>query len=356
VVARLGGDSFALLAPFMGGDKLHGFAQALVQWLAFPYQLADAHQAIIAASAGATNSSISGRNAEMLLSHADMALSAAKQRSGAGVALFTPDMDDRLKERQSMDAALRQAIVRREFHLAYQPQIDLVSGEMIGAEALARWTHPTLGPIPPDRFIPAAEETGLIVELGRWALETACIEAMKWPEAIRIAVNVSPVQFELSDPVADVRAALEKSRLAPERLELEITEGVFVRDFETVTKKLGAIRALGVGIALDDFGTGYSSLSYLGQLPIDKIKIDQSFVRRLPGDSEAAAIIQAVVTLAASLKKRVIAEGVETADQAWMLQMIGCTFGQGYHFGRPLEPGVFAARLAETDGRVAVTA
>jgi diguanylate cyclase (GGDEF)-like protein len=356
VVARLGGDSFAVLTPHMTPDKLTGFGQAVVQWLAFPYQLADEHQAIIAASAGATNSTASGRDAEVLLSHADMALSAAKQRGRSGIALFTPEMDDRLKQRQSMDAALRQALLRREFSLAYQPQVDLATADIVGAEALARWVHPTLGPIPPDRFIPAAEETGLIVELGRWALESACAEAVKWPRPIKISVNVSPVQFDLSDMVADIRSALESSGLAPEQLELEITEGIFVRDFDAVTAKLRDIRALGVGIALDDFGTGYSSLSYLGQLPIDKIKIDQSFVRRLPGDEESAAIVRAVVTLAEALGKQIIAEGIETADQAWLLQLTGCTMGQGYHFDRPLSPAAFAARLDVVRPALAATA
>jgi EAL domain-containing protein (putative c-di-GMP-specific phosphodiesterase class I) len=179
---------------------------------------------------------------------------------------------------------------------------------------------------------------------------------VKWPRPIKISVNVSPVQFELSDMVADIRGALESSGLAPEQLELEITEGIFVRDFDAVTAKLRDIRALGVGIALDDFGTGYSSLSYLGQLPIDKIKIDQSFVRRLPGDEESAAIVRAVVTLAESLGNQIIAEGIETADQAWLLQLTGCTMGQGYHFDRPLSPAAFAARLDVVRPALAATA
>ena len=344
-VARLGGDSFALLVPDMPDDKLRGFCETVAQWLAFPYQLADRHQAIIAASAGATTSAVSGRDAELLLSHADMALSVAKLGSGKGVALFTPDMDARLKSRQEMDAALRLALVQREFHLFYQPQVELAAGELAGAEALARWTHPTLGPISPAQFIPAAEETGLIVELGRWALNAACTEAANWPAELKIAVNVSPVQFELSNLVTDIKDALARTGLDPWRLEIEITEGIFVKDFEATTAKLRAIRQLGVGIAIDDFGTGYSSLSYLGQLPVDKIKIDQSFVRRLPADTEAAAIIRAVIGLGESLGKRIIAEGIETADQAWMLQMMGCRLGQGYHFGRPMSAADFAERL-----------
>ena len=348
-VARLGGDSFALLVPDTPDDKLRGFCETVAQWLAFPYQLADKHQAIIAASAGATTSALSGRDAELLLSHADMALSAAKIRSGNGVALFTPDMDERLKSRQEMDAALRHALVQREFHLFYQPQIELATGELAGAEALARWTHPTLGPISPAQFIPAAEETGLIVELGRWALNAACAEAANWPAELKIAVNVSPVQFELSNLVGDIKDALARTGLDAWRLEVEITEGIFVKDFEATTAKLREIRQLGVGIALDDFGTGYSSLSYLGQLPVDKLKIDQSFTKRLPADTEAAAIIRAVIGLGESLGKRIIAEGIETADQAWMLQMMGCRLGQGYHFGRPMSAADFAERLAGSD-------
>ena len=335
-VARLGGDSFALLLPGMTAEKLAGFCATVAQWLGFPYQLADGHQATIAASAGATTTQLSGYDADVLLSHADMALSAAKLRSGSGTALFTPEMDDRLKDRQAMDAALREALVRHEFSIAYQPQIDMTTGALVGAEALARWAHPILGPISPTRFVPAAEETGLIVELGRWALNTACAEAVRWPAHLKISVNVSPVQFQLSDILADVRGALAKTGLPAERLELEITEGIFVHDFEAVALRLEELRQLGVSVALDDFGTGYSSLSYLGRLPIDKIKIDQSFVKRLPADTEAAAIINAVVTLAQSLGKTTIAEGIETADQAWMLQMIGCRLAQGFHFGRPM--------------------
>ena len=344
-VARLGGVSFALLVPGMTPEKLMGFAQTIVQWLAFPYELADGHRAIITANAGATTSLVSGRDAAVLLSHADMALSVAKKLPGNGVVLFEQSMDDRLKDSQAMDAALRRALAENQFTLAYQPQVSLKTGEVVGAEALARWTHPTLGPVSPAKFIPAAEETGLIVELGRWALAAACREAVSWSRPIKIAVNVSPVQFELTDIVADIAAALRQSGLAPERLEIEITEGIFVKNFEAVTQRLSDIRDLGVGVAIDDFGTGYSSLSYLGRLPIDKIKIDQSFVKRLPGDPEAAAIVRAVVALSESLGKRIIAEGIETADQAWMLEMAGCEMGQGYHFGRPVPGAEFAMSL-----------
>ncbi|HEX4296512.1 MAG TPA: EAL domain-containing protein [Devosia sp.] len=345
VVARLGADSFVVVAPATTPDRLLGYCEAITEWLAFPYELDADHQATIAASAGATLSVVSGHDPEMLLSHADMALSAAKQRTGHGAALFATEMAGRLKASRALDAALRQAVVKQEFTLLYQPQADLGSGRIVGAEALARWTHPTLGTIPPVTFIAAAEETGLIVDIGRWVLETACREAAGWPDEVRIAVNVSPVQFELSDVAADVAAALEHSGLAPERLDIEITEGVFVRNAVTVTHKLDAVRALGVGIALDDFGTGYSSLGYLGQLPIDKLKIDQSFVRRLPGDAEAVAIIKAVMALSTALGKSVVAEGIETMEQAAILRGFGCSVMQGYQFGRPMPATAIRARF-----------
>ena len=318
-VARLGSDTFALLLPFADSDRVLAFCTSAVRWLTLPYKLADNHQATIAAAAGATTTRLSGTDASTLLAHADMALSSAKLRRGNGVALFTPDMDQRLKARQAMDGALRRALAERQFSLAYQPQVDLTRGEVTGAEALARWPHPSRGSISPIEFIPAAEETGLIVELGRWALHSACADAARWPERLRIAVNVSPIQFELSNVVADVVAALDATGLDPRRLEIEITEGTFVQNAEQVSQDLDALRGLGVRVALDDFGTGYSSLSYLGRLPIDKIKIDQSFVKRLPGDAEAAAIVNAVVLLGQSLGKAILAEGIETLDQAWIL-------------------------------------
>jgi EAL domain-containing protein (putative c-di-GMP-specific phosphodiesterase class I) len=244
-------------------------------------------------------------------------------------------MDDRLKEKQDMDAALREAIEHRQLSLTFQPQVALSDERLVGVEALVRWQHPDLGIVSPARFIPVAEETGLIIEIGRWVLVEACREVVNWPEEIKLAVNVSPVQFVMSDVVRDVREALEVSGLPPHRLDIEITEGMFVSKSQAVIDTLQKLRDMGLGIALDDFGTGYSSLSYLGRLPLDKIKIDQSFVKSLPGDAEAGAIIRAVMTLSETLDKIVVAEGIESADQAWMLRMMGCQIGQGYYFGRP---------------------
>jgi EAL domain-containing protein (putative c-di-GMP-specific phosphodiesterase class I) len=244
-------------------------------------------------------------------------------------------MDQRLKARQEMDTELRQARDRGQLSITYQPQCALESGTLVGVEALVRWNHPSLGVVSPERFIPAAEENGEIVEIGRWVLQTACQEAASWPFQTRLAVNVSPVQFEFVDVVAEVKEALRQSGLPAHRLDIEITEGMFISKADFVIDALQRLRSLGVGVALDDFGTGYSSLSYLGRLPVDKVKIDQIFVSSLPGNAEAGAIIRAVLTLSETLNKVVIAEGVENADQAWMLRMMGCRIGQGYHSGRP---------------------
>ncbi|HEV7278533.1 MAG TPA: EAL domain-containing protein [Devosiaceae bacterium] len=335
-VARLGGDSFALLLRGeRGEDEMRSFFSRLLQRIAEPYQLRDGHQAIISASAGATTSSLSGHEAEVLLSHADMALSMAKSLSGNQFAVFTPEMDELLTQKQDMELALGEAIEKGQLSLVFQPQVALATGETVGVEALLRWQHPVLGVVSPARFIPAAEETGQIIEIGRWVLQAACREVASWPVPTRLAINVSPIQFELVDMVEEVRTALSLSGLPPERLDIEITEGIFIASAGPVIEALQRLRDLGVGVALDDFGTGYSSLSYLGRLPLDKIKIDQSFVRNLPHDAESGAIVRAVMTLSETLDKVVVAEGIENADQAWMLQMMGCHVGQGYHYSRP---------------------
>jgi diguanylate cyclase (GGDEF)-like protein len=346
-VARLGGDSFALARPgLMAPAELEAFCRAVLQRVTQIYVLEQGHQAMIAASAGATTSEVSGYDPEVLLSHADMALSAAKPIPGSNVALFSPEMDERLKEKQDMEVALRRAIDHDELTINYQPQMDLDTGRLVGVEALVRWHHPELGVVSPLRFVAAAEESGQIVELGRFVLRTACRDATRWPESVRLAVNVSPIQFELVDVAAEVEQALTQSGLAPSRLDLEITEGLFISRDAKLTADLERLRAMGIGIALDDFGTGYSSLSYLGRLPVDKIKIDQSFVRSLPGNQESSAIIRAVMTLSETLDKVVIAEGIENADQAWMLRILGCKIGQGYHFGRPMTPAEMMEMLA----------
>ncbi|MEO8756425.1 MAG: bifunctional diguanylate cyclase/phosphodiesterase [Devosia sp.] len=332
-VARLGGHGFAVAHPGLTPDESAEFCELIQDRLVQPYQLGP-HRAIIGADIGISHSLVSGYDPDQLLSHADMALTIARGASG-GHAAFSPEMDENLRARQELETAMQQAMERGEISLMFQPQVSLEDGKVIGAEALMRWMHPDLGAVSPERFIPVAEETGKIVELGRWILEAACREAASWPGHMRVSVNVSPIQFELVDVVVEIKEALTRSGLPAHRLDIEITEGIFMANERPVIEALQKLRQLGVGIALDDFGTGYSSLSYLGRLPVDKIKIDQSFVKRLPGDQQAGVIIRAVMMLSEALGKTVVAEGIETADQAWMLKIMGCKVGQGYHFGRP---------------------
>ena len=352
-VARLGGHGFAVAHPGLSQDESAQFCDLIEKRLVEPYQLGP-HRAIIGADIGFAHSTVSGYDPDQLLSHADMALNVSRHASTKGYAAFSPEMDESLRARQQLETEMQRAMERGEISLMFQAQASLDDGATIGVEALMRWMHPELGAVSPERFIPVAEETGKIVELGRWILEASCREVMTWPGKLRLSVNVSPVQFELVDVVAEIREILGRTGFPAERLDVEITEGIFVSNTRSTIEALQKLRNLGVGIALDDFGTGYSSLSYLGRLPVDKIKIDQSFVKRLPGDQEAGVIIRAVMMLSEALDKVVIAEGIETADQAWMLKMMGCKIGQGYHFGRPKTaaemraiqaPDAMAARL-----------
>jgi len=352
-VARLGGHEFAVAHAGLTPDEAVQYCELIQDRLVLPYQLGP-HRAIIGADAGISHSTVSGYDPDRLLSHADMALSIARVSSSRSHAVFSPEMDENLRDRQELETAMQQAMERGEISLMFQPQAALDDGRTIGVEALMRWVHPTLGAVSPERFIPVAEETGKIVELGRWILEAACREVASWPGDIRVSVNVSPIQFELVDVVEEVRDVLARTGLPAHRLDIEITEGIFMSNTRTVTASLSRLQQMGVGIALDDFGTGYSSLGYLGRLPVDKIKIDQSFVKRLPGDQQAGVIIRAVMMLSEALDKTVIAEGIETADQAWMLKMMGCRVGQGYYFGRPKSAAEMRAGLAQpTSDRLA---
>ncbi len=344
-VARLSGHAFAVAHPGLSQSEATQYCEIMQERLTAPYQLGP-HRAIVGADVGIAHSIVSGFDPDQLLSHADMALNVARTMAGKGYAAFSPEMDENLRARQELETEMQQAMERGEISLMFQPQASLDDGSMIGVEALMRWMHPELGAVSPDRFIPIAEETGKIVELGRWILEAACREVATWPGDMRLSVNISPIQFELIDVVAEVKEALAKSGLPAHRLDVEITEGIFVSNVRATIEALQKLRNMGVGIALDDFGTGYSSLGYLGRLPVDKIKIDQSFTKKLPGDQQAGVIIRAVMMLSEALDKIVIAEGIETADQAWMLKMMGCKVGQGYHFGRPKTAAEMRAKLA----------
>jgi EAL domain-containing protein (putative c-di-GMP-specific phosphodiesterase class I) len=247
---------------------------------------------------------------------------------------FVPSMNTMLTARKAMEKDLKSALARDEFQLHYQPTRDLRTGQAVSVEALLRWQHPERGWVSPAEFVPVAEANGLILPIGEWVLRTACREAARWPELV-VAVNLSPVQFRHPDLVGLVRDVLDQARLPAQRLEVEITEGVLLDDVEGAARTLTALKKLGVRVAMDDFGTGYSSLSYLQRFPFDKLKIDQSFVRSLDHDGNAAAIIRSVIGLGRSLGMTTIAEGVETAQQLAFLRREGCDQAQGYHLGRP---------------------
>jgi len=264
-------------------------------------------------------------------------------------------MDVAMQARRQLEIDLRRAVALRQFDLAYQPQVDLVSRRLLGFEALLRWRNAARGPVSPAEFIPLAEEIGLIVPIGEWVLRTACQQAADWPAPLSIAVNISPVQFRGKRLVGVVSTALAASGLEPSRLELEITEGALLDNSAPVLEALHALRAMGVRISMDDFGTGYSSLSYLRKFPFDKIKIDQSFVRGADTDAEAGAIVRAVAALGSSLGMRTVAEGVETPQQLSRIQGAGCDAVQGYLTGRPM-PAADALVLARQVSGILETA
>lgn len=336
VLSRLGGDEFAIIqkriAQPEGAAQL---AQRLIAILSEPFDLSG-QEAMIGASIGITICE-PGRQADPshLLQQADMALYRAKSGGRGNYQFFEEDMNRRLLERKTMEVDLRRALAKGQLQLHFQPQIDLSSNRLIGVEALIRWNHPEQGWIPPDRFIPLAEETGLILPIGEWVLTTACRQALAWP-SLKVAVNVSPVQFRRGDLVAVVRHALEDTGMDAGRLELEITEGVLLQDTEATIATLTALKELGVKIAMDDFGTGYSSLSYLRRFPFDKIKIDRSFIADMGHDKDADSIINAVISLGRALGMKSNAEGVETIEQADLLRAQGCEEVQGFYFGRPM--------------------
>ena len=338
-LARLSGDGFAV-AKWGDGDPAE-FGARLARRLAEPYRIGD-NVAMVGACAGATTTTISGFDAETLLVHASMAQASVKRGAGVDFAVFSPDFEAQRREKQQMERDLRIALGRDEIYLVYQPKIDLKTGRIAGAEALMRWRRADGRHISPNKFIPLAEESGFIVELGRWALRKACAAAAQWPEGLRVAVNVSPIQFAAVDVAQEVKSALGDAGLAAHRLEVELTEGVFVEEASQANEALVKLRALGVTVAIDDFGTGYSSLHYLGRLPIDVIKIDKAFVAGIPDDERALATAGAILSLAATHKKAVVAEGVENEAQMRALRAAGCGYAQGFYYGG----GVSAAQLA----------
>ena len=335
-LARLGGDEFGIIQAAVEQPSDVAYLAARIQE-AFKEQYDIAgHRLIVEASIGIAMSPDNGVVAEQLLKNADLAMYQAKANGRGTFCFFEPEMDARVKARSALEFELRQAIMCGQFELYYQPVVNLRDGTVTGCEALLRWNHPERGLIMPAEFILLAEETGLINHLGEWALRTACTEAMTWPDDIKIAVNVSPVQFKNQTLPLTVISALAASGLPARRLELEITETAIIHDEEGTLDKISQLRELGVQIALDDFGTGYSSLSYLHRLPFDKIKIDQSFIKNVADNDHSVAIVQAITLVAKARNVITVAEGVETEQQRELLHTLGCSEMQGYLFSRPV--------------------
>jgi diguanylate cyclase (GGDEF)-like protein len=334
-VARLGGDEFAIVQTgIKDTDDVMQLVSRVFDAIRMPYQCLG-HQVTTDASIGIALAPRDGFDLDQIMKNADLAMYAAKAAGRRTWRFFEPEMDAQARERRRLEIDLRQAIADRELEVYYQPCLSLRDDTITGCEALVRWRHPQRGMISPAEFIPIAEETGLINQLGEWVLTSACIEAATWPGDIRLAVNVSPIQFRSGTLALKVMAALATSGLAASRLELEITEAVLIRDDEAALAVLHQLRAIGVRIALDDFGTGYSSLSYLQRFPFDKIKIDRCFITDIAEPGGSSGIVQAVVNIAAERRMTTTAEGVETERQRELLRALGCSEMQGYLFSAP---------------------
>jgi diguanylate cyclase (GGDEF)-like protein/PAS domain S-box-containing protein len=350
LAARLGGDEFALiLTSDISPNEASDFSARLIEVLSDSYDI-DGVEVVIGASVGIALSPSDGTTSEELMRNADMALYRAKSDGGGVHRFFEREMDRIAQKRRDMEVDLRRAFANGEFELHYQPLVDIGTDRISGFESLLRWHHPDKGMISPAEFIPIAEDIGLIVSLGEWVLREACAEAAKWPDEVKVAVNLSPVQFRSRNLVQAVISALAHSGLSPRRLELEITESVFLAETEANLAILHQLRELGVRISMDDFGTGYSSLSYLRSFPFDKIKIDRSFVKDLAERPDCVAIVRAISGLGRSLNITTTAEGVETVDQLDWLRNEGCNEVQGFLFSAA-KPAAEVAALLSRFGR-----
>lgn len=349
MLARLGGDEFAVIVPGLADPAAASVtAEAILTALRDDNQTAQS-DGLASTSIGIAIYPTDSSDPEVLLSHADTALYRAKADGRNTYRFFEPTMGVEARERRLMEHELRHAMARGEFHLVYQPQKLIDSGEVVGFEALLRWTHPGRGNVSPSLFVPIAEESGIIVQIGHWVMETACLAAASWEKPVTIAVNVSAIQLHQPDFARSVQAILFRTGLAPHRLEIEITETALVRDMNRALGTLRQLKALGIKVAMDDFGTGYSSLSNLRAFPFDKIKIDGSFIRSVDTNEQAATIVRAVLGLGKGLGLPVLAEGVETASELRFLAAEACAIGQGYYLGRPAALETFA----ETEPQVA---
>ena len=349
VVARLGGDEFVLILEQAAERRdVEHIARNLLTVLSQPLQLSG-HECHTTASIGIAMYPADGEDVQTLTKNADMAMYLAKEDGKNGFHFFSKEIKTQSIERLTLETALRRALERNQFALHYQPKVDMVTGQITGVEALLRWTHPELGVLPPMQFIPLAEETGLIVPIGRWVLKEACAQNMAWQRRgllpLSMAVNLSPRQFADAHLLQDIDEALAASGMSPVLLQLEVTESMVMRNVSRAVKVLDAIQSRGIRLAIDDFGTGYSSMSLMKQFPIDTIKIDRSFVRDLPKDSEDQAIAQAIISMGKALGMTVVAEGVETTEQETFLRNHACDEMQGFLFTKPLPPQELASLL-----------
>ncbi|HXW19223.1 MAG TPA: EAL domain-containing protein, partial [Roseiarcus sp.] len=345
--SRFGGDEFAIVQDDVAdADEISALATRLLEQINRPYRL-EGREVVVSASIGVSIAPDDSTDADTLLKNADIALYRAKAEGRSSFRFFDAAADTRLRERRDLEVALRNAFVRGELQLHYQPLVDLQTNEITGFEALLRWTHPRLGAIPPSQFIPLAEETGLICRLGEWVLHEACKEAATWPTDLTVAINLSPTQFADGRLVPGVINALAASRLAARRLELEITGLVFAREPDNNLATLRQLHDLGVRISLDDFGAGSSSLEILHSFPFDKVKIDRSFVNEISGNADSRAVVRAVVEVASGLRMVTTAEGVESPDQIERLRAEGCVEAQGFIFSQPMQSTKIRDFLAE---------
>jgi diguanylate cyclase (GGDEF)-like protein len=348
-VARMGGDEFAIVqAAIHDPTDAAMLATRIMDAVAQPYDI-DGHHVTVATSIGIAVGRADGVDASQLIRDADLALYRSKSEGRGTFRFFEPGMDVQIQARRALERDLRNALSSGQLELHYQPFLNLARNDITGVEALIRWRHPERGMIPPGDFIPLAEEIGLILPLGEWAIRQACAAAATWPAGLRVAVNLSPAQFKSPGLVQVVISALAASGLAPERLELEITENILLENSEATLATLFQLREMGVRIAMDDFGTGYSSLSYLQTFPFDKIKIDRAFVKDITHNAGSRNIVRAVTAMAKGLGMETTAEGVETHEQLEAVKAEGCTEMQGFLLSRPLPADEIAKLLEAAD-------
>jgi diguanylate cyclase (GGDEF)-like protein/PAS domain S-box-containing protein len=349
MVARLGGDEFAILLPLLeADDDMAAMAEHIIKLFEEPFHISG-RELFISTSIGIALYSHDSSDIDTLFRYADSAMYHAKKLGRNNFQFYISELTEYSGERMALEAALRYARANDELELYYQPQVDLATGQMIGAEALLRWNHREYGMMPPDKFIPMAEDSGLIVGIGEWVLLAACRAAVNWNSGrsipFKIAVNLSTRQFLQNDLLVSVQRILQETQCRPEWLKLEITESLLLDDSSEILEVLNAFDAMGLALSIDDFGTGYSALSYLNRFPVSQIKIDQSFVRDIPADQDKSELVKAMIFIAQALHLDLVAEGVETREQADYLSLHGCLVAQGYLFGKPMPHAEFAAML-----------